>query len=187
MLLKLVLSLGLPFLITYTSGSNWYICFSFSIIIYSFVCQFSLRYYWYCYVRWCSAKKVFLHISQNFTRKHLRSRLVFNEVADLQSLTLSTGRFRHRCFPVNSAKFLIAPFLKNLSDGCFPINSRSVYFPITTFRLFKNDVTGCPAEYFLDLICRLGARVCTIFPTLSQKPIFNPVEYLRWSLFCKNS
>ena len=48
--------------------------------------------------------------------------------------------FRYRCFLVNSAKFLITPFLKNPSDGCFCINTRSVYFPTTTFRLFKNDV-----------------------------------------------
>ena len=37
-----------------------------------------------------------------------------------------------QCFLVNSAKFLITPFLKNSLDGCFCIN---------TFRLFKNDVT----------------------------------------------
>ena len=36
------------------------------------------------------------------------------------------------CLLVNSAKFLIRPFLKNPLDGCFCIN---------TFRLFKNDVT----------------------------------------------
>ena len=39
---------------------------------------------------------------------------VFNEAAYLQSLTLSKKRFRHRCFLVNSAKFLITPFLKDL-------------------------------------------------------------------------
>ena len=50
-------------------------------------------------------------------------------------------RFRHRCFLVNSAKFLITSFLKNPSDGCFTINTRSVYCPTTTFRLFKNNVT----------------------------------------------
>ena len=33
-------------------------------------------------------------------------------------------------------------FLKNPSDGCFCINTRPVYFPTTTFRLFKNDVTN---------------------------------------------
>ena len=49
LLLKPVLSAGLPFLIIYTSGSNWYLSFSFYMISYSLVCQFSLHYYWYCY------------------------------------------------------------------------------------------------------------------------------------------
>ena len=49
LLLKPVLSSGLPFLITYTSDSNWYTCCSFCILIHSFVCQFSIHYYWYCY------------------------------------------------------------------------------------------------------------------------------------------
>ena len=35
-LLKSVLLLGLPFLIT--SGSNWYLCFNFFITIYRFIC-----------------------------------------------------------------------------------------------------------------------------------------------------
>ena len=34
-----------------------------------------------------------------------------------------------------------------------------------------------PAEYFLGLIYRLVARVSSIFQTLSQKPIFNPVGH----------
>ena len=46
LLLKPVLKPGLPFLINYTSGSNWYICFCFCIIIHGFVCQSSLHYYW---------------------------------------------------------------------------------------------------------------------------------------------
>ena len=46
---RLLLSPRLPLLIIYTSVSNWYLRFSFCIIIYSFVCQFSLHYYWYCF------------------------------------------------------------------------------------------------------------------------------------------
>ena len=72
-------------------------------------------------VQRCSVKKVFLEISQN-------------------SQENTQKIFHYRCFLVNSAKFLITSFLKNPSDGCFCINTRSVYFPITTFRLFKNDV-----------------------------------------------
>ena len=42
-------------------------------------------------------------------------------------------------------------------------------------------------ECFLDLIYRLGARVSSIFQTLSQTPIFNPVEHLRRDFFFENS
>ena len=70
LLLKRVqISSELHFLITYISRSNWYICFSFCIIIYSFVCQFSLTTIGTAAIsssrRWCSAKTVFLQISQN--------------------------------------------------------------------------------------------------------------------------
>ena len=64
---------GLPFLITCTSGSNWYISLGFCIIIYGFVYQFSLHYYWYFYnkgsrpVVFC--KKVFPTNFADFTRK----------------------------------------------------------------------------------------------------------------------
>ena len=101
LLLKSVLSPGLPFLITYTLGSNWYLCFIFCIIIYIFVCQFSLHYYWYCYnQKQCS------------------------------------GDILQKKFN----KFLIIPFLENPSDGCFCINTHSVYWPTATLRLFKNDI-----------------------------------------------
>ena len=43
------------------------------------------------------------------------------------------------------------------------------------------------AEYIFGLICRLGKGVSLLLQALSQKPIFNPVEHLRWSLFCENS
>ena len=87
-----VLSLGLPFLITDTPGSNWYICFTFCIIIYSFVCQFSLHYY-RCYNQKQSSggvlqKRRFSEFWK-FTRTYLRWSLIFNEAAGLQSLILS--------------------------------------------------------------------------------------------------
>ena len=41
------------------------------------------------------------------------------------------------------------------------------------------------AEYFFGLIYTLGTRVSSIFQALSQKPIFNPVEHLRWGFFAK--
>ena len=49
----------------------------------------------------------------------------------------------------------------------------------------KRCYTYFPAEYFLGLIYRLVTRVSSIFQTLSQKPIFNPVEHLHWRFFVK--
>ena len=107
LLLKPVLSPGLPFLITYTTGSNWYLCFSFYIIIYSFVCQFCLHYYWYCYNQKQSYK------SYKFRKIHKKTvalKTRFSEVADLQSFTISKKRFWGRFFLVNFAKFLRTHF-----------------------------------------------------------------------------
>ena len=94
-------------------------------------------------------------------------------------------RFRHRCFLVNSAKFPIAYFLKNASNGCFSINTGYVHCPNLIFCLFKNDVTHFLAEYFLDLICSLGTRVSSVFEAFSQKSIFNPAEHLQLSFLAK--
>ena len=42
--------------------------------------------------------------------------------------------------PANSARFFITSLLKNPADGCFCINTRSVYFFTMTFRPLKNDL-----------------------------------------------
>ena len=91
-------------------------------------------------VRWCFVKKVFQQTSQ-ISQENTCSKDAFLMKLQIYSLTSSKKRFRHRCFFVNFGKFLIKPFLKNPSDGCFCINTRSVYFPSTTLYLFKNDVT----------------------------------------------
>ena len=59
-------------------------------------------------VQRCSVKKVFLEISQNL--QNLRQSLFFDKVASLMPATLLRERLWHRCFPVNYAKFLRAPF-----------------------------------------------------------------------------
>ena len=78
-------------------------------------------------------------------------------------------------------------FLKNPSDGCFTITTLLFTVPPRPFAFQKQCHTYFLAEYFFGLICRLGTRVSSIFQALSQKPIFNPVEHLRWSFFCENS
>ena len=94
--------------------------------------------------------------------------------------------FHYRFFLVNSAKFLITTFLKNPSDGCFCITTRSVYFPAMIFHLFKNDVAHFfSLSIFFSFICRLGTKVNFICKTLDQKPIFNLVKHLGWGFSCK--
>ena len=44
---------------------------------------------------------------------------LFNKVAGLRLATFFKKRLRHRCFPVNFAKFLRTRFLQNTSGGCF--------------------------------------------------------------------
>ena len=61
-------------------------------------------------------------------------------------------------------------FFKETFGRLLLYNTRSVYFPTTTFHLFRKDVICVPAEFYLGLICILGTRMSSIFQTLSQKP-----------------
>ena len=63
----------------------------------------------------CSVKKGVLKNFTKFTGKHLCQSLYFNKVACLRPATLLKNRFWHRWFPVNFAKFLRTPFLRNIS------------------------------------------------------------------------
>ena len=134
-------------------------------------------------------KKGVLTNFAKFTRKRLRSRLAFNEVEDLQSLTLSKKRFRHRCFLVNSAKFLITLSLKNPLDGCFCINTRSVYCPTTTFSFFKNDVTHIfrLSIFQFSLLNLQTWNKSKLNISNSYPDVYNPFENLRRSFFFENS
>ena len=57
-------------------------------------------------------KKGVLRNFAKFTGKHLCQCLFFNKAAGLSSANLLKKRLWHRCFPVNFAKFLRAPFVK---------------------------------------------------------------------------
>ena len=63
----------------------------------------------------CSIIKGFLRNSAKFTGRQLCQSLFFNKVAGLGPPTLLKKRLLHRCFPVNFAKFLRIPFLRNTS------------------------------------------------------------------------
>ena len=57
-------------------------------------------------------KKGVLRNFAKFTGKYLRQSLFFNKVGCLRAATLLKNRLWYRCFPVNLAKFLRTPFLK---------------------------------------------------------------------------
>ena len=63
----------------------------------------------------CSLRKGVLRSFLKFTGKHLCKSLLFNKVAGLRPATLLKKKLWHRCFPMNFAKFLRTPFLRNTS------------------------------------------------------------------------
>ena len=134
--------------------------FSLFIIIYIFVCQFSLYYHWYCYTIRSSIIRSSCPVYNNCCMTRSSRPVVFCKKVVLKQnsqentcakdsflMKLQTYKvyqkktFRHKYFLVNSARSLITLFLKNPSDSCFRINTRSVYCPTTTFCFCKNDVT----------------------------------------------
>ena len=50
-----------------------------------------------------------------FTGKHLCQSLFFKKLAGLRAATSLKKKLRHKCFPVNLAKFLRTPYLQNTS------------------------------------------------------------------------
>ena len=66
-------------------------------------------------VQRCSEKKLLLKLRAEFTGKHL-CRSLFNKVAGLQTCNFNKKRLQYRCFPVNFAKFLGTPILKNIYE-----------------------------------------------------------------------
>ena len=124
--LKPVLLLGLSFLINYTSGSNWYLCFSFCIKFYSFVCQFSFHYNWHCYNQKQSSSGVLQKRCSYEFRKTSQENIAPKTPAQSTDFDFMKKAIPARMVFVNSAKFFIAPLLKNASDSCFCINTRSV-------------------------------------------------------------
>ena len=91
LLLKPVVSPGVSFLIS----TLWLkLVHGFFIIIYSFACQFFLHYwyYWYCNQKQSSGGVLQRRCCYEFCKIHKKTPVltcVFNQTADLQSLTLS--------------------------------------------------------------------------------------------------
>ena len=64
--------------------------------------------------RRCSIEKAVRKNSTIFAGKHLCRCLSFNKVARLRPETLLKRRLQDKCFPMNIAKFLMEPILKNI-------------------------------------------------------------------------
>ena len=62
----------------------------------------------------CSVRKSVIRNFAKFTGKHLCQVLFFNKVADPELATLLKNRLWRRCFSMNFAKFLRAPFSQNI-------------------------------------------------------------------------
>ena len=69
------------------------------------------------------------------TRKH---HSFFNEDTGLHEFNFIKKEIPAEMF---SCKFLVTSLLKNPSDGCFCINTRSVYCHTTIVNLFEKDIT----------------------------------------------
>ena len=63
-----------------------------------------------------SKKKGLLKNFAEFTGKYLSQSLFFNKVAGLRPATLLKKRLWHKCFPMNIAKILRTPILKNICE-----------------------------------------------------------------------
>ena len=114
---------------------------------YRFVCQYSVCCYWYCYNQKHSSGTILQKgCSYKFRKIHKKT---------------PEKRFWHKCFLVNSVKFLITTFFKNSLEDCFCIHARSVYCP-TSSPFQKRCHTYLMAAYFFVLICRLRRRVSSI-------------------------
>ena len=101
------------------------------------------------------SKIVVLKNFTNFTGKHLCFVCVlFCFLISLQAWGLKAcifikKRLQHRCFPVKFAKILRAPFLQNISSGCF-----CLYFFIKV-ELYLNLINGRQEWLKCGKICNL--------------------------------
>ena len=63
-----------------------------------------------------------IDILENFRKIHMKTPVpesLFNRVTGLLCVTLFKKKLRHRCFPVNVAKFSRTPFQQKPPGDCF--------------------------------------------------------------------
>ena len=96
---------------------------------------------------------------------------------------LSIKRFRHRLSLVNSVKLLITLFFKEPFRRLLLHKHLLSHDDLLFFQ--KRCHAYFPAGNFLGFIYRLRTKVNSVFQTLRQTYIFNPVEICDGALFSK--
>ena len=111
--------------------------------------------------RRCSVRKgFFIRNCAKITGKYLCQSLYFNKVG---SAALLKQRLRHRCFPINFAKFLRTPFLQNTS-GRLLLNIRRYFMHLTgRVRSLVEYKTRKVSGSFYKQNRKLLQRNCTIY------------------------
>ena len=151
------------------SGSNWYLCFSFSITIYSFVCQFSLHYCWYCY----NQKQLSGGVLQNsysykFRKIHMKTPALkspFKWSCRSTEFKIIKKEIPAHMFSCEFCEIFITSLLKSrllLHKHSFCLLSHYKLLP------FQKRCHNSPATYFLDLICSLQQEWAQYFKPLGK-------------------
>ena len=132
-------------------------CFSFCLIIYSAVCQYSLRpvLFW-----------KFRKIHKKTPKNGPRPRCVLVDTAKFL-ITSFLKNSLDSCFCINT-RSVYCP----TTTFCLIKNDVThIFWP----------------SFFFGLLCRLGTKASSIFHTFSLKLIFKPVKHMGWSFSYKNS
>ena len=137
-------------------------------------------------------KKGVLENFAKFTRKHLCLSMLFNKIAGLKK------RPWNKCFPVNFAKFLRTPLLRNtsgrplLSYGCFLVfflilrSGTEIYWDIVLLNICGELPFTFPYHgrhlityhfpsssiYISANLCNTIKQYCNLSLTSSQQPLF---------------
>ena len=121
-------------------------------------------------------KKGVIRKFAKLTRKH---HSFFNEDTGLHEFNFIKKEIPAEMF---SCKFVVTSLLKNPSDGCFCINTRSVYCHTTIVNLFEKDITHifCLSIFSAQFVdWEQEWAQCFKSIARSQKPIFNLVHHLQ--------
>ena len=143
-------------------------------------------------------KKGALKNFTKFTGKHLHLSLFFIKVAGLRPVTLFKKRFWHRCFSVNFAKFLRAPFfmehLRWLILRLYQILAGMWFVPWSSDVLFKRFYV-CFKFFVKDLFIacdqirrKIAGLVTFSEETLNEKLYFlcSAMYSFGWKSRCQN-